>query len=567
MNGGFVKQGYVNISELLDRAIVALHGEWAIERPVAIPGVAMTDDKGNMTGRAWTLGGSEFNYEEICAFTTPAREALKDALKTATLIAWTQDGDRIRKDSWTGEDSWFFERTLTTDGVIVPEYPLKGGQQVLIEEQAASDWLREFLMSQDEATEPAADPSSLDAFKEPYWSLYECLAWIMARDADIVNQVYRGTGFDSLDITILCATAPKEDGKTDVSVDSQPAIDDLLKAARLGTIQVLGAKNGRGDLEPVPATAFHAARFNTDRRDVSLEPRGHDQDRTIWGRLTFNRNEIMRVWAKPDSVSIAPYRRTIDAPQERLDWSYLDVLAWIYTRDFQWVERLTEGYDQDHERSMFAERYHIQKTCNGLNDPPFPPLALDAGTTACDIDRLIIKAARSGIIKVRGAKTRFGKREEIPATDFHENEVRMIEHLGDIVLSPIDVICSDNDSWGRLAFNRDEILAHWQGTQDTATEPAAQKPKARKGKFAGAKDDVFALLHWWSKQDKQNGTNKLGEHTAGTLSKVMLTGDKLTLEDDIKKQLKQNTVEGWIRDWAEQNNVPLKKTARAKIGQ
>lgn len=259
--------------------------------------------------------------------------------------------------------------------------------------------------------------------------------------------------------------------------------------------------------------------------------------------------------------------KAIDSPQERLDWSYLDVLAWIYTRDFQWVERLTEGYDQDHKKSMFAERLHIQRTCNGLNDPPFPPLALDAGTTACDIDRLIIKAARSGIIKVRGAKTRFGKREEIPATDFHENEVRMIEHLGDIVLSPIDVICSDNDSWGRLAFNRDEILAHWQGTQDTATEPAAQKPKARKGKFAGAKDDVFALLHWWSKQDKQNGTNKLGEHTAGTLSKVMLTGDKLTLEDDIKKQLKQNTVEGWIRDWAEQNNVPLKKTARAKIGQ
>ena len=490
MNGGFVKQGYVNISELLDRAIVALHGEWAIERPVAIPGVAMTDDKGNMTGRAWTLGGSEFNYEEIGALSKPALKALTDALKTGTLIAWTQDGERIRRDLWTGEDSWFFERTLTTDGVIVPEYPLKGGQQVLIEEQAASDWLREFLMSQDGATEPAADPSSLDAFIKPYWSLHECLAWIMARDADIVNQVYRGTGFDSLDITILCATAPKEDGKTDVSVDSQSAIDDLLNAARLGAIQVLGARNGRGDLEPVPATAFHAARFNTDRRDVSLEPRGHDQERTIWGRLTFNRNEIMREWGKPYSVSSAPYRRAKDSPQERLDWSYLDVLAWIYTRDFEWVERLTEGYDQDHERSMFAERYHIESHCNKADDPPFPPMVLDEsyahdfdryGVSANDVDRLIIKAARSGKITIEGAATPFAKLEPIPATDFRDdpNNDQFIEFTEDekdgrVVLSHKKY---DPPLWRYLTFNRDEILAHWQGTQDTETEPAADPDK------------------------------------------------------------------------------------------
>jgi hypothetical protein len=307
MSGGFVRPGYLTVRELMDKATAALHGEWAIEPLEAIPGVPMGDKDGNPTGLAFIQGGRETSIAENHAIWNPIREALLHALRTGKLTSHTQDdGKRIQKESWQSDNGYYLEYALWNDGLIHPRHPTKAGQLVEVEEQAASDWLRAFLMSQGGATEPAADPSSLDAFKEPYWTLYECIAWIMARDVDIVNQVYRGTGFDSLDVTIACTFALKEDGKTDVSVDSQSAIDDLLRAARLGAIQVLGAKNGRGDLEPVPATAFHAARFNTDKRDVSLEPRGHDQERTIWGRLTFNRDEILAHWHGTQDTKTEP---------------------------------------------------------------------------------------------------------------------------------------------------------------------------------------------------------------------------------------------------------------------
>jgi hypothetical protein len=180
--------------------------------------------------------------------------------------------------------------------------------------------------------------------------------------------------------------------------------------------------------------------------------------------------------------------KAIDSPKERLDWSYLDVLAWIYTRDFLWVERLTEGYDQDHEKSMFAERLLIESHCNKACDPPFPPMVLDEsyahdfdryGVTANDVDRVIFKAARSGEITIEGAATQFGELEQIPPKTFRDDRkhgpvIVLIEEDGDAVLSPKEF---HTPLWRHLTFNRDEILAHWQSTKDQKTEPAADTNK------------------------------------------------------------------------------------------
>ncbi len=161
----------------------------------------------------------------------------------------------------------------------------------------------------------------MDVFKEPYWNLFQVLAWVSLEDRQLVQEASDWQKDHGTFMEEVTGPGGKRElvetsvGEMDISgfliefstrggdeFGLQTAKDAVLAAAQEGKITVHGLENGEGDLQEIPAVQWASLEFspNLERADPKRTPgsRKLRSGATHWNGLKFNRPEVQKTWRR-----------------------------------------------------------------------------------------------------------------------------------------------------------------------------------------------------------------------------------------------------------------------------
>ncbi|MSP00242.1 MAG: hypothetical protein EXR07_04200 [Acetobacteraceae bacterium] len=159
----------------------------------------------------------------------------------------------------------------------------------------------------DRAARKADAPISLNDLPA-YWTLYQSIAWIMFRDAAIVDQV-TGTTASRFAILLACAV---HDKKTLLGTAySGDAREELLVRLRAGDIQTRGKIAGREGFQTMEALDWIDAKLGEERGHTVLIPARANGK--FWFDVVLPKDAIIFVWP-PLSIQVSSVAEHISVP-------------------------------------------------------------------------------------------------------------------------------------------------------------------------------------------------------------------------------------------------------------
>lgn len=144
----------------------------------------------------------------------------------------------------------------------------------------------------------------------------------------------------------------------------------------------------------------------------------------------------------------------------KIDWSYIETLAWVMSRSITVVNDVSEGLKKPGKiTDIDLIIYHTYESLSGKRIHQIGIM---------DAEAEIIDAARAGRISIDGVKGARGDLEAIPPKAFID--MRFIEKRREIILRKTDLFDQRASYWGNLVFNPQEVLKEWPPLPGTAKE-------------------------------------------------------------------------------------------------
>jgi hypothetical protein len=146
----------------------------------------------------------------------------------------------------------------------------------------------------------------------------------------------------------------------------------------------------------------------------------------------------------------------------KIDWTYIETLAWVMSRSITVVNDVSEGLNNRSGKIGHIDLviYHAFESLSGKRIH-----SADLTEAAAEI----VNAGRAGKISVIGTKRGQGDLEPIPELEFLNKRFIEDEH-GKTILCRGDNFYKEVLYWGDLAFRPQEVLKEWPPLPGTAKE-------------------------------------------------------------------------------------------------
>lgn len=298
-NPGLVPVGYTALSKLIDSAIKAIYGPWAIapiEGEKRTPGDAMPLEDGSRplsVKRTIVRAGLEIPSAVDEAIRHSVCEHIREALGAGVMAAYVKglndkDSSEISQKSWD-RPQLVFDTGLCDRLDDAPEYE---GRAVFVADSDVADFIAW-----------CGRWSAL--FNEVHWPLEQALAWVLSGSPEVVREAspYRMAfredrpmaKIDGQGVVILMALH-----RWPERFSYEGAKVELMAALRNSRITATGRFQGRGERVSVPADFWNdAGTFYWDGDGAATVGRLPHDSAPYWTDLLFPSAAIRDIW---DSV-------------------------------------------------------------------------------------------------------------------------------------------------------------------------------------------------------------------------------------------------------------------------